>query len=242
MADVSLKELLEAGAHFGHQTRRWNPKMQKFIFGARGGVHIIDLTKTGVLLKEAVDFARETAANGGKVLLVGTKRQAAAVVREEAEAAGMPFVTERWLGGMLTNFRTIRLQVQRLKKLEAGLSSGDFASKYNKKEVLDFTNEAAALNRIFGGIKDMDGIPGAVFVVDVPKETIAVAEARKLGIPVIAIADTNADPDLIDYPIPANDDAIKTVRIITHTIAQAAAEGAKQYAAKAKEAATTTEA
>jgi small subunit ribosomal protein S2 len=235
MADASLKELLEAGAHFGHQTRRWNPKMKQYIYGARGGVHIIDLTKTGVLLKEATDFARETAANGGKVLLVGTKRQAAPVVREEAEAAGMPYVTERWLGGMLTNFRTIRLQVQRLKKLEAGLESGDFVSKYNKKEVLDFTNETAALNRVFGGIKHMDGMPGAVFVVDVPKESIAVAEARKLGLPVIAIADTNADPDLIDYPIPANDDAIKTVRIITRQIAQAAAEGLKVHASKTKE-------
>jgi small subunit ribosomal protein S2 len=238
MAGVSLKELLEAGAHFGHQTRRWNPKMGEYIYGARGGVHIIDLTKTGVLLKEATEFAHEVGARGGKVLLVGTKRQAAPVVREEAEAAGMPFVTVRWLGGMLTNFRTIRLQVQRLKKLEAGLESGDYLSKYNKKEVLDFTNEAAALNRIFGGIKDMDGMPGAVFVVDVPNETIAVAESRKLGIPVIAIADTNADPDLIDYPIPANDDAIKAVRIITHQIAQAAAEGAKLYASK-KEAAPT---
>jgi small subunit ribosomal protein S2 len=195
-------------------------------------VHIIDLTRTGKLLKEATDFARSVAEGGGKVLLVGTKRQAAPVVREEAEAAGMPYVTERWLGGMLTNFRTIRLQVQRLKKLEAGLESGDFVSKYNKKEVLDFTNEAADLNRIFGGIKHMDGLPGAVFVVDVPKESIAVAEARKLGIPVIAIADTNADPDLIDYPIPANDDAIKAVRVITRAVAQAAAEGAKAAASK----------
>lgn len=227
MAEVTLKELLEAGAHFGHQTRRWNPKMKQYIYGARGGVHIIDLTRTGTLLKEATDFARQTATNGGKVLIVGTKRQAAPVVKEEAEAAGMPFVTERWLGGMLTNFRTIRLQINRLKKLEAGLESGDFASKYNKKEVLDFTNEAASLNRIFGGVKHMDGLPGAVFVVDVPKESIAVAEARKLGIPVIAITDTNADPDLVDYPIPANDDAIKAVRVITRQIAQAAAEGAK---------------
>jgi small subunit ribosomal protein S2 len=227
MAEVTLKELLEAGAHFGHQTRRWNPKMKQYIYGARGGVHIIDLTRTGKLLKEATDFARETASRGGKVLFVGTKRQAAAAVREEAEAAGMPFVTERWLGGMLTNFRTIKSQNNRLKKLEAGLESGDFASKYNKKEVLDFTNEAAALNRIFGGIKNMDGLPAAVFVVDAPKEGIALAEARKLNIPVIAIADTNADPDQIDYPIPANDDAIKAVRVITRAIAQAAAEGAK---------------
>ena len=237
MAEVTLKELLEAGAHFGHQTRRWNPKMEQYIFGARGGVHIIDLTKTGKLLSEATAFAKSVAANGGKVLIVGTKRQAAPVVREEAEAAGMPFVTERWLGGMLTNFRTIRLQVQRLKKLEAGLESGDFVSKYNKKEVLDFTNETAALKRIFGGIQKMDGLPAAVFVVDMPKESIAIAEARKLGIPVIAIVDTNANPDLADYPIPANDDAIKAVRAITHQIAQAAAEGAKMHSAKATEAA-----
>jgi len=240
MADVSLKELLEAGAHFGHQTRRWNPKMKPYIFGVRGGVHILDLTKTGVMLKEATDFARQTAANGGKVLLVGTKRQAMPVVKEIAEATGMPFVTERWLGGMLTNFRTIRLQVQRLKKLEAGMESGDYASKYNKKELLDFSNEVAALNRVFGGIKHMDGLPGAVFVVDVPKESIAVAEARKLGIPVIAIVDSNADPDLVDYRIPANDDAIKAVRVITQAIADAAAEGMKLHASKAQEKASET--
>lgn len=237
MSDVSLKELLEAGAHFGHQTRRWNPKMKPYIYGARGGVHIVDLTKTGPLLAEAEKFARQTAAAGGQVLLVGTKRQAAAVVREEAEAAGLPYVTERWLGGMLTNFRTIRSQVVRLKKLEAGLESGDFATKYNKKELLDFTNEVAGLNRIFAGIKQMDQLPAAVFVVDVPREGIAVAEARKLGIPVLAIADTNADPDLIDYLIPANDDATRAVRVITHRIAQAAAAGAKEYAAgRSKEA------
>lgn len=236
MSDVSLKELLEAGAHFGHQTRRWNPKMKPYIYGARGGVHIVDLTKTGPLLEEAVKFAHGVGAGGGQVLLVGTKRQAAAVVREEAEAAGLPYVTERWLGGMLTNFRTIRSQVLRLKKLETGLESGDFAGKYNKKELLDFTNEVAALNKIFAGIKQMDQLPSAVFVVDVPREGIAVAEARKLNIPVIAIADTNADPDLIDYPIPANDDATRAVRLIAHQVAQAAADGAKQHASKAKEA------
>ncbi|HEX3082025.1 MAG TPA: 30S ribosomal protein S2 [Candidatus Saccharimonadia bacterium] len=235
MADVSLKELLEAGAHFGHQTRRWNPKMKQYIYGVRGGVHIIDLTKTGVMLKDAAAFAKQTAANGGKILFVGTKRQAVPVVKEIAEANGLPYVTERWLGGMLTNFRTIRLQVQRMKKLDAGIESGDLASKYNKKELLDFTNEAAALNRIFGGIKHMDGLPAAIFVVDVPKESIAVAEARKLHIPVIAIVDSNADPDVVDYRIPANDDAIKAVRVITQAIAEAAAEGAKLHAAKAAE-------
>ena len=232
MSDISLKELLEAGAHFGHQTRRWNPKMGKYIFGARGGVHIIDLTKSAPLFKEAIEFARETASHGGKILFVGTKRQAAPIVREEAEAAGMPYVTVRWLGGMLTNFRTIRAQITRLKKIDAGLESGDFLSKYNKKEVLDFTNEAAALERVFGGIKHMDGLPAAIFVVDAPKEDLAVAEARKLGIPVIAIADTNANPDLFDFPIPANDDAIKAVKLITHAIAEAAAEGAKLYSSK----------
>jgi small subunit ribosomal protein S2 len=234
MADVSLKELLEAGAHFGHQTRRWNPKMREYIYGARGGVHILDLTKTGAMLKEATAFAKQTAANGGKVLLVGTKRQAAPVIKEIAEANDLPFVTERWLGGMLTNFRTIRLQVQRLKKLEAGLA-GDYQTKYNKKELLDFSNEVAALNRVFGGIKHMDGLPSAVFVVDVPGEMIAVAEARKLGLPVIAIVDSNADPDLVDYKIPANDDAIKSVRVITQAIAEAASEGAKLHASKVAE-------
>ncbi len=235
MADISLKELLEAGAHFGHQTRRWNPKMKPYIYGARGGIHIIDLTKTAPLLKEAADFAQEAASRGGKVLFVGTKRQAAPVINEEAEAAGMPYVTTRWLGGMLTNFRTIRLQINRLKKLESGLASGEFEGKYNKKEILDFTNETAALDRVFGGIKHLDGLPAAVFVVDVLKEDLAVAEARKLSIPVIGIADTNTNPDLLDYAIPANDDAIKTVKVITHLIAQAAAEGAKSYETKARD-------
>ena len=232
MANVSLKELLESGAHFGHQTRRWNPKMKPYIFGVRGGVHIIDLTKTNGLLIEATSVIRDVTAKGGKVIFVGTKRQAAAIVRDEAEKAGMPFVTERWLGGMLTNFRTIRNQVVRLKKLEAGLEGGEYAGKYNKKEILDFTNEAEALNRVFGGIKHMDGLPAAMFVVDVPKEAIAVSEARRLGIPVIAITDTNANPDLIDYIIPANDDAIKAVRVITHAIAAAAQDGAAIFASK----------
>ncbi|MBW4061833.1 30S ribosomal protein S2 [Candidatus Saccharibacteria bacterium] len=237
MATANLKELLEAGAHFGHQTRRWNPKMKQYIYGARGGVHIIDLVQTGPLLDAAIKFVHDTTAGGGKVLFVATKRQAAGIVKAEAEAAGMPFVTERWLGGMLTNFRTIRTQVARLKKIEAGLESGDYATKYNKKEQLDFTNEAARLNRIFGGIKNMDALPAAIFVVDAPKEDLAIAEARKLGIPVVAMADTNADPDLIDYLIPANDDAIKTVKIITHLIAEAASNGNQIASVRAKEAA-----
>ncbi len=237
MSEVNLKELLEAGAHFGHQTRRWNPKMKPYIFGARGGVHIIDLTKTAPMLETALKFTKQVTADGGSILFVGTKRQASPVVKEAAESAGMPYVTERWLGGMLTNFRTIRSRVNRLKKLEAGLESGDFAAKYNKKEVLDFTNEVAALNRIFSGVKNLDGLPGALFVVDAPQETIAIAEARKLHIPVIAIADSNADPDLMDYPIPGNDDAIKSIKILAGAVAAAASEGAKQYASRQKEAA-----
>lgn len=233
MAETSLKELLEAGSHFGHQTRRWNPKMNQFIFGVRGGVHIIDLTKTVGYLQDAVRFARGVTSGGGKILFVGTKRQARSIVKEEASGAGMPYVSERWLGGMLTNFRTIQTRVKRLKFLEEGLQSGDFASKYNKKEVLDLSNEAKDLDRVFGGIKDMDDLPAAVFVIDAVKDGIAVSEARTLGIPVIAVADTNADPDLIDYPIPANDDAIKSIRVIARAVAGAAATGAAEAAKKA---------
>lgn len=235
MAQNTVKELLEAGSHFGHQTRRWNPKMNPYIFGVRGGVHIIDLTQTATYLEEAVSFVRNTTEQGGKILLVGTKRQARGIIVEEAKAAGQPYVTERWLGGMLTNFRTIRSRVQRLKELEAGLESGDFTAKYNKKEVLDLTNEAEALQRIFGGIKDMEELPKAVFVVDVVRDSIAINEARNLNIPVVALADTNANPDLVDYLIPANDDAIKSIKMITHAVAEAAAAGAQSYAKKAAE-------
>lgn len=236
MSETNVKDLLEAGAHFGHQTRRWDPRMGQYIFGVRGGVHIIDLTKTAELLDEALAFVTKTTETGGKVLLVGTKRQARQIVREEAEAAGLPYVTERWLGGMLTNFRTIQTRVKRLKTIETGLESGEYASKYNKKEVLDLTNEAAALQRIFGGIKDMDELPKAVFVVDMVRDNIAVAEARNLNIPVIAIVDTNANPELANYPVPANDDAIKSLRMITHAVAAAAVTGAQTFAKKAAEA------
>jgi small subunit ribosomal protein S2 len=241
MSNVTLKELLESGAHFGHQTRRWNPKMGNYIFGVRGGIHIIDLTKTSTQLEEALKFAEKTTANGGQILFVGTKRQAKGLVKEAAESANQPYVTERWLGGMITNYRTISTQVNRLKKLEAQLESGEIAAKYNKKETLDLTNEAARLQNIFGGIKHMQGLPAALFVVDVPRENIAVLEARKLGIPVIAITDTNADPDLIDYVIPANDDAIKAVKVITEAIAAAAKTGAASYKAKAPEVVEETE-
>jgi small subunit ribosomal protein S2 len=235
MAETTVKELLEAGSHFGHQTRRWNPKMGKYIFGVRGGVHIIDLTKTINYLHDAEKFIRDTTSEGGKVLFVGTKRQAAAIVKDEAVNAGQPYVTERWLGGMLTNFRTIQDRVKRLHRLEDGLESGDFATKYNKKEVLDFTNERDHLERIFGGIKSMGEQPKAVFVVDAVRDAIAVAEARNLAIPVVGIVDTNANPDLVDYPIPANDDAIKSLRVITHAIAAAASEGASIFASKKPE-------
>jgi small subunit ribosomal protein S2 len=236
MAVMPVKELLEAGSHFGHQTRRWNPKMNKFIFGVRGGVHIIDLTQTVNYLTEATKFAESVTEAGGTILLVGTKRQATAIIKEEAIKAGQPYVTERWLGGMLTNFRTIQSRVKRLKQLEAGIDSGDYAAKYNKKEQLDLTNEKDALERIFGGIKDMNELPKAVFVVDAVRDNIAVSEAHNLNLPVIAIVDTNADPDLADYPIPANDDAIKSIRVITHAIAEAAAAGAAAARAKAAEA------
>jgi small subunit ribosomal protein S2 len=225
MSEVSLKKLLEAGAHFGHQTRRWNPKMNRYIYGARGGVHIIDLVKTASELKKALEFVKSVTAGGKSVMFVGTKRQARPIIVEEAKFAGMPYVVERWLGGMLTNFRTIRAQVNRLKDLEQQAESGELATNYNKKEASMLSEEARKLSQVFGGIQDMDELPGALFVVDVPKERIAIAEAKKLGIPVVAMADSNADPDVIDYPIPANDDAIKAIKLVTHAVAEAAAAG-----------------
>jgi small subunit ribosomal protein S2 len=229
MPEISLKELLEAGAHFGHQTRRWNPKMDKFIYAARGGVHIIDLTQTAEHLHKAVDFARQITSGGGNILFVGTKRQAKPIIEAAAEDAGQPYVAERWLGGMLTNWRTIRQQISRLKKLEGELESGEIAAKYNKKETAQMVDEVARLNKIFCGVKDMDAMPAAVFVVDVPHEAIAIAEAKKLGMPVIAIVDSNADPEAVEYPIPANDDAIKSIKMITELIAASAQAGYEAY-------------
>jgi small subunit ribosomal protein S2 len=235
MAEVSLKELLEAGAHFGHQTRRWNPKMRQYIYGARGGIHILDLTKTSDSLKAATEFAKRIGEQGGEILFVATKRQAKDIVKAAAIDAGMPFVVERWLGGMLTNFRTVKMQINRLKKLEAQTESGELAENYNKKEQGVLTDEMNHLEHVFGGIKHMEGMPAAMFVIDAPREHTAVSEARKAGVPVIAIADTNADPDMIDYPIPANDDAIKTITIVTNVIAEAVKTGRASYKAADKE-------
>lgn len=241
MSEVSLKELLEAGSHFGHQTRRWNPKMGRYIYGARGGVHIIDLTKTLPALEAAAKFAQEVTSGGGQILFVATKRQAKEIVEKAAKEADMPYVTERWLGGLLTNYQTIQTQVKHLANLEERLGSGEIAEHYNKKETGKLTAEAAKLRRIFGGISEMKGLPAALFVVDTPREEIAIREAIKLGIPVIAMADSNTDPDLIDYPIPANDDAIKSVTLITKVIAEAAIAGKTAYSAKNKEAEAAAE-
>jgi small subunit ribosomal protein S2 len=223
---VTIKELLEAGVHFGHQTKRWNPKMKKFIFTARSGIYIIDLQKTLQCIEIACQKVKELAAENRSLLFVGTKKQAQEVVREEALRCGAFYVTERWLGGMLTNFQTIRLNVKRLKELERMKEDGTF-NKLTKKEVLRLEKEMAKLEKVLGGIKEMSRLPGLLFVVDTKKERIAVAEANKLEIPVIAVIDTNSDPDPIDFPIAANDDAIKSIKVITHEIAEAAMEAQK---------------
>ncbi len=224
MAVVSMKQLLEAGVHFGHQTRRWNPKMARFIFTERNGIYIIDLQKTVKKVEEAYAFLREVAANGQPILFVGTKKQAQNSIKEEALRCNMFYVNERWLGGMLTNFRTIQTRIARLKELEAMFADGT-TSQYTKKEVILMQRELEKLEKNLGGIKDMKKLPGAIFIIDSKKEEIAVSEARKLHIPVIATVDTNCDPDLIDYPIPANDDAIRAVKLLTSKMADAVLEG-----------------
>jgi small subunit ribosomal protein S2 len=226
MQQVQLNELLEAGVHFGHQTRRWNPKMKNFIFAERNGIHIIDLRKTLDRLNRAQQAVRDVVLKGDRILFVCTKRQLRGIVEQEAERSGSLFVTERWLGGMLTNFQTIRKQIRRLKELERGQEENAFEF-YTKKERLLLDREREKLEKYFQGVKDMGRLPGAIFVVDARRETIAVKEAHRLGIPVIAIADTNADPDLIDFPIPGNDDAIRSVGLITQSIADAV-EAARQ--------------
>ena len=224
MAVVSMKQLLEAGVHFGHQTRRWNPKMAKFIFTERNGIYIIDLQKTVKKVEEAYDFLREVAQNGEVILFVGTKKQAQESVKEEAIRANMFYVNERWLGGMLTNFKTIETRVKRLKQLEIMAEDGTF-ELLPKKEVIGLRHEMEKLEKYLGGIKDMPKMPGALFVIDPKKERIAIAEAKKLGIPVVATVDTNCDPDEIDFPIHANDDAIRAVKLLTGKMADAVLEG-----------------
>ncbi len=232
MAVVSMKQLLEAGVHFGHQTRRWNPKMAKYIFTERNGIYIIDLQKTVKKAEEAYSFVRSVAEEGKSVLFVGTKKQAQEAIKDEALKADMYFVNERWLGGMLTNFQTIQKRVNRLKELETMEAEGVF-EVLTKKEVQGLKHEMEKLEKYLGGIKDMDKLPGALFIVDPRKERIAVAEAHKLNIPIVAIIDTNCDPDEIDYPIPGNDDAIRAVRLLTGKIADAIIEGRQGEAAEA---------
>lgn len=223
--DVDIKQLLEAGAHFGHKTSRWHPKMAQYIHSKRNGSHIIDLAKTVSGLEQALDFLSQTAASGKQVLMVGTKRQAQDTIKQLAEDTNMPFVTERWLGGMLTNWNTIGGRVKHLKDLETRMESGELANKYNKLEVQRFQEEIDEMNRIYGGIKEMNSRPGAVFIVDVVNEMNAVKEAVKMGIPIVAIVDTNADPTLIKFPIPANDDALKSIQLIANYVRQAIDSG-----------------
>ena len=224
MSVVSMKQLLEAGVHFGHQTRRWNPKMAEYIYCERNGIHIIDLQKTVKKLEEAYDFVRDLAANNGTILFVGTKKQATDAVREEASRVGMYYVNARWLGGMLTNFKTMRTRVDRLAQLKKMQEDGTF-DMLPKKEVMKHLGEMEKLEKYLGGVKDMKKLPGALFVVDPRKEHNAIAEARKLHIPIVAIVDTNCDPDEVDYVIPANDDAIRAIRLIASTMANAVQEG-----------------
>jgi len=226
MGVVSMKQLLEAGVHFGHQTRRWNPKMAPYIFTERNGIYIIDLQKTVKMLETAYNFVRDTAAEGGTILFVGTKKQAGESIREEATRCGMYYVNARWLGGMMTNFKTIRRRVDRLAQLRKMEEDGTF-ERLPKKEVVKLQLEIEKLEKYLGGIKEMKKLPSAVFIVDPRKERIAVAEARKLGIPIIAIVDTNCDPDEIDYVIPGNDDAIRAVKLISATMANAVIEGSQ---------------
>ncbi|MXV80045.1 MAG: 30S ribosomal protein S2 [Chloroflexi bacterium] len=219
-----MRDLLEAGVHFGHQTGRWNPKMAPFIYGARNGVHILDLAQTVTRLEDATEFARELSGSGQQILFVGTKRQAQDVIRNEADRANMPYVVTRWLGGTLTNFQTIRLRVDYMIELERREEAGQL-ELLPKKEALKLRDKLTRLHRYLRGLRDMTSLPGALFVVDVPREHIAVAEARRLNIPIIAVCDTNSDPNLVDFPIPSNDDAIRAVRLLTAQIADAAQEG-----------------
>ncbi len=237
MTDVSMKSLLEAGVHFGHQTSRWNPKMKPYIFGARNGIHIIDLQKTVQLFQQAYAFVRDVAARGGTVLFVGTKKQAQDAIREEAERCGMFYVNNRWLGGTLTNFQTIKQSIDRLKKCEEILADENMVQALTKREMLRVQRERDKLVAALGGIKNMRKLPDALFVIDPKKEEIAVREANKLRIPVVAVIDTNCDPDFVDYKIPGNDDAIRAIRLFCAAIADAVIEGQqiREEQAKASE-------
>ena len=232
MAVVSMKQLLEAGVHFGHQTRRWNPKMAPYIYMERNGIYIIDLQKTVKKLDEAYNFVRDTAAEGGTILFVGTKKQAQDAIKEEAERAGMFYVNARWLGGMLTNFKTMRTRIDRLAQLRKMQQDGTF-DILPKKEVVKLTNEINKLEKYLGGVKEMKKLPSALFIIDPRKERNAIAEARKLHIPIVAIVDTNCDPDEIDYVIPGNDDAIRAIRLISQAMANAVQEGRQGQDAEA---------
>jgi small subunit ribosomal protein S2 len=241
-SSVDIKQLLEAGAHFGHKTSRWHPKMAPYIHSKRGGNHIIDLTKTVEGLDKALAFLQETAGQGKQILFVATKRQAKDIVKKAAEDTGMPFVTERWIGGMLTNTTTMNGRIKHLKDLETRMDSGALEAKYNKLEVQRFQEEIDDMNFNYGGIKHMANKPGAVFIIDVPAEMNAVREARKLGVKIVAVVDSNADPSLIDYPIPANDDAIKAIELITGYVVEAVSAGKNKAEKKAEKTADKTEA
>ncbi len=236
MAVVTMKQLLEAGVHFGHQAKRWNPKMAKYIFTERNGIHVIDLHKSLKMIEVAYNVVREVAENGGEVLFVGTKKQAQEAVKEQAERSGMYYINNRWLGGMLTNFQTIKTRVARLKELEALDADGTLDTKYTKKEAANMRKELAKLSKNLSGIKNMKKLPSAIFVVDVKKEALAVTEAVNLGIPVIAMVDSNVDPDNITYPIPANDDAIRSVKLMATIVANAIIEGNQGAEVEATEA------
>ncbi len=229
MVEITIKQLLEAGVHFGHQTSRWNPKMKSYIFGARNGIHIIDLQQTVVMLREACQFVTDLVAQGGLLLFVGTKKQAQEVIREEAERCGMFYVNNRWPGGMLTNFQTIRRSIERLKKLDEMLENPALTTALTKKELLGLRRERDKLMAALGGIRNMRKLPDALFVIDTKKEEIAVREANKLGIPVVAPVDTNCDPDVVSHKVPGNDDAIRAIRLFTNAVAEAVLEGKALY-------------
>ncbi len=239
MTQVTMRDLLEAGVHFGHQTNRWNPKMRPYIFGARNGIHIVDLSQTVRMFAEAYDFLTNVAAKGQSVLFVGTKKQAQDAIREQADRAGQYYVVNRWLGGTLTNLRTIRNSTDRLIELDKMLAEGTIA-RYTKKEGLMFARERARLENNVGGIREMTALPGALFIVDPKKEDIAVSEANKLGIPIVAICDTNCDPSNIDFVIPGNDDAIRAIRLFASAVAEACLEGAQVVNARREEGARSS--